>query len=127
MVLINWRNQNMNTRTAITKQQDPQALAVMNDLMTQAGQAANEAGARHAFEDHTARKANNTIRRKIADLALFETFLQSAGVPVTGLYDNPQAKEAAAMQPKQKELEHVIALLEDTEKRRRKSHAQPGK
>jgi integrase len=75
----------------ITKQQDPQALAVMNDIMTQAGQAANAAGARYAFADHTARKADNTIRRKIADLALFETFLQSAGVPATGLYDNPQA------------------------------------
>jgi len=32
-----------------------------------------------------------TIRREIADLALFETFLQSAGVPAIGLYDNPAA------------------------------------
>jgi len=63
----------------------------MNTIMQQAGQAANEAGARHAFEDHTARKATNTIRRKVADLALFETFLQSVGVPATGLYDNSQA------------------------------------
>jgi integrase len=44
-----------------------------------------------AFDDHTARKAENTIRRKIADLALFETFLNGAGIPATGLYDNPQA------------------------------------
>jgi integrase len=36
-------------------------------------------------------KADNTIRRKMADLALFETFLRSAGVPASGLYDNPQA------------------------------------
>jgi integrase len=76
---------------AITTNQDPQAIALMNDVMTQAGEAANEAGARHAFEDHTARKADNTIRRKIADLALFEKFLQSAGVPAIGLYDNPHA------------------------------------
>jgi integrase len=75
----------------LTKQQGPDALAHLNDIMIQAGQAANEAGARHVFEDHTARKADNTIRRKIADLALFETFLQSAGVPAIGLYDNPQA------------------------------------
>jgi integrase len=74
-----------------TTNQDPQDLARLNDIMSQAGQAANEAGARHAFEDHTARKADNTIRRKIADLALFETFLHSAGVPAIGLYDNPQA------------------------------------
>src|SRR6266487_1042789 len=81
----------MKTQTAITTQQDPEALARLNEIMTQAGQAANEAGARVAFEDHTARKADNTIRRKIADLALFETFLQSAGVPAIGLHDNPQA------------------------------------
>jgi len=74
-----------------TNSQDPSQLARLNDIMTQAGQAANKAGARHAFEDHTARKADNTIRRKIADLALFETFLRSAGVPAVGLYENPQA------------------------------------
>ena len=48
----------------LTKQQEPQAIAVLNNVMTQAGQAANEA---------------------------FETFLRSAGVPATGLYDNSQA------------------------------------
>src|SRR5688572_30725707 len=76
---------------AITKKPDPESLARLNDIMQQAGQVANEQAARVAFEDHTARKANNTIRRKIADLALFETFLQSAGVPATNLYDNPHA------------------------------------
>ena len=73
------------------KPQDPQALARLNDVMTQAGQAANEAAARAAFQDHTARKADNTLRRKRADLALFEEYLQSAGVPAMGLYDNPAA------------------------------------
>lgn len=77
-------------KTAITTT-DPAQIAQLNDIMHQAGQAANEAAARVAFDDHTARKADNTIRRKIADLALFETFLQSAGVPAVGLYDNPQA------------------------------------
>jgi len=81
----------MKKQNAITKQHDPQTLAVMNDVMTQAGQAANKAAANIAFDDHTARKANNTIRRKVADLALFESFLRSAGVPASGLFDNPQA------------------------------------
>jgi len=71
--------------------QDPADLARMNSIMQQAGQAANEQAARVAFADHTASKADNTIRRKRADLALFEEYLQSAGVPATGLYDHPQA------------------------------------
>jgi hypothetical protein len=70
---------------------NPQALARLNDIMQQAGQAANETAARHAFTDHTARKADNTIRRKVADLALFETFLNEYGIPAAGLYDNPHA------------------------------------
>jgi integrase len=70
---------------------DPAAIARLNDIMQQAGQAADATAARHVFADHTARKAGNTIRRKIADLALFETFLQSAGIPAAELYSNPQA------------------------------------
>jgi integrase len=70
---------------------NPEAIAQLNDIMHQAGQAANEAGARHAFEDHKARKAKNTDRRKKADVALFETFLQSVGVPAVGMYDHPEA------------------------------------
>ncbi len=66
-------------------------VAVMNTAMQQAGTAANQVGARRIFEDHTERKANNTNRRKVADLALFETFLNSIGVPAAGLYDDPQA------------------------------------
>jgi len=38
------------------------------------------------------RKADNTIRRKIADLQLFEAFLQSARVPASGLF-----REAVAL------------------------------
>ena len=77
-------------KTAITTTA-PTQIAVMNDLRQQAGQAANQQAVRIAFADHTTRKADNTIRRKIADLALFETFLRSAGVPAMGLYENPQA------------------------------------
>ncbi len=73
----------------ITTTENAQALVQLNDVMTRAGQAANERAARVAFEDHTARKADNTIRRKMADLALFETFLNSTGVPATGLFEDP--------------------------------------
>jgi hypothetical protein len=81
----------MKKTTAIIQRPESSNLAVMNDIMHQAGQAANEAAARFAFGDHAARKAANTVRRKIADLALFETFLQSAGVPASGLYESPHA------------------------------------
>ena len=62
----------------------------MNEVMHQAGQAANQAAAQRTFEDHTDRKAENTIRRKMADLAMFETFLNSTGVPAAGLFEDPQ-------------------------------------
>jgi integrase len=74
---------------SITPTQNPAQILDLNQVMHQAGQAANQAAARGTFEDHTARKANNTIRRKIADLALFETFLNNAGVPAAGLFDDP--------------------------------------
>ena len=77
-------------KTAITTT-DPAQIDRMNDIMQQAGQAANETAARHAFADNPARKSNNTVRRKISDLTLFETFLQSASIPVAGLYENPHA------------------------------------
>jgi hypothetical protein len=48
-------------KTAFTTQQNPRALELMNDIMTQAGQTANESGARHATD--------NTICRNIADYA----------------------------------------------------------
>lgn len=70
---------------------DPAQLAQLNDIMSQAGTAANRAAVLHTFADHANRKADNTIRRKRADLALFEMFLQSAGVPAIDLFSNPQA------------------------------------
>lgn len=59
--------------------------------LRQAGQAANEAGARHTFADHTDRKADNTVRRKRADIALFESFLNECQIPARDLFDNPAA------------------------------------
>lgn len=98
MLLIIYANQNLifgvanlGTRKALTGKKNPAQIEILNDIMHQAGQVANEAAARVAFTDHIARKADNTIRRKIADLTLFEIFLNGAGVPVVGLFDDPQA------------------------------------
>ncbi len=77
-------------KTAITTT-DPHALAQLNDIMHEAGQAANEQAAQTTFARHVFGKAKNTERRKLAGLALFETFLQSHGVPASQLYDNPHA------------------------------------
>lgn len=70
---------------------DPQTIAILNDVMKQAGQAANHQAQRVAFESHQARNAQNTGRSQETDIALFETFLQSAGVPALGMHDNPDA------------------------------------
>ena len=45
----------MKLKSEITTQQDPEALARMNDIMQQAGQAANMYAARVVLEDQTAR------------------------------------------------------------------------
>ncbi len=66
-------------------------IGVINEVMQQAGTAANQVAALRTFEDHTDRKSDNTIRRKIADLALFESFLNGTGVPAAGLFEDPQA------------------------------------
>ena len=76
---------------AIAKTQQPHELIRLNDIMHEAGQAANEQAARTTFARHVFGKAKNTERRKLAGLALFEQFLQSAGVPASQLYDNPHA------------------------------------
>lgn len=76
---------------SITTTQSRADLARQNDIMKQAGTAANTAAARGVFGEHVARKATNTERRKRADLALFEKFLQSANVPARDLFTDPQA------------------------------------
>lgn len=80
----------MNSKALATVQK-PGDLARLNDVMTQAGKAANKAAARAIFTDHIARKAGNTERRKRADLALFETFLTAHEIPARDLFNNPQA------------------------------------
>jgi len=79
------------TQTAITQTFKAQPLAVVNEIMKAAGQAANIAAAARAFSSALAGRADNTTRRKRADLALFETYLNAAGVPAEDLYSNPAA------------------------------------
>ncbi len=60
-----------------------------------AGLAANGHAARAAFADYQSRKADNTLRRQRADLALFAGFLTAAGIPdsptADDLYSTPDA------------------------------------
>lgn len=56
-----------------------------------AGQAANDAAARHVFSDYCQRKAANTIRCQDADLALFAQYLNDAGVDTGNLSTDPTA------------------------------------
>lgn len=79
------------TQKSITIQDDHAPLARMNDVMKQAGQAANKAAARGSFARHLEGKATNTERRKRSDLDLFEAFLRSVSIPAAGMFDNPQA------------------------------------
>jgi integrase len=48
--------------------------------MYHAGQAANEAAADGIFADYLSRRAENTLRRQLADLRLFADYLHDAGV-----------------------------------------------
>lgn len=76
---------------SISLQTDPAPLAHMNNIMHQAGQAANKAAARGSFARHLEGKSGNTERRKRADLDLFESFLRSVNIPAAGMFENPQA------------------------------------
>lgn len=79
------------TTKAMTTTTNGATLATLNDAMTSAGKAANKAAQRHAFDNALTGKADNTIKRKRADLALFELFLNSVNVPAHDLYSNPEA------------------------------------
>lgn len=50
-----------------------------------AGEIANQAAARGVLSDYQARKSTETLRRQSADIALFEIYLQEAGVSVSGM------------------------------------------
>lgn len=60
--------------------------------LAEAGKAANDAAARHTFQDYRSRKATNTVRRQDADLALFIRYLaEVAQVTVGDLAEKPEA------------------------------------
>lgn len=56
-----------------------------------AGQAADEAAARHLFADYRSRKAAQTLRRQDADLALFVSYLTEVGVEAGDLGRDAEA------------------------------------
>ena len=66
-------------------------LTTTNDLLTQAGQAANKAAGAAAFVDYRSRKADNTLRRQAADLALFGQFLADVGTQAGDLATDPES------------------------------------
>ena len=78
----------MTTDLIITPQNAPNGLEI-------AGQMANGHAAKAAFGDYQSRKADNTLRRQRADLALFAEFLAVAGIPAAptaeDLYSTPDA------------------------------------
>ena len=66
------------------------AVVVAGDL-AELGQVANHFASKAAFKDYRAKKADNTLRRQDADLALFADFLRSTGVEVGDLAADPDA------------------------------------
>jgi integrase len=66
--------------------------ALSTDVHT-IGQAANHVASRHTFENYRSKKADNTLRRQDADLALFAHYLGAVGAPADGdeLAANPDA------------------------------------
>ena len=80
----------MGTRALTTRKSSTELSAILAD----AGQQANEAAAATAFADYRARRANNTLRRQDAGLALFARYLREAsGEGPTGkaLATDPEA------------------------------------
>lgn len=59
------------------------------EYRTLAGQAANTAAARRAFDDYRSRKADHTLRRQEADLALFREYLAEVQIETGDLATEP--------------------------------------
>ena len=59
--------------------------------LTLLGQAANAAAARGAFDDYRSRRADNTLRRQAADLALFAEYLAAVDIEAGELATDPAA------------------------------------
>ena len=68
-------------------------LALPNDnklALNQLGELANQVASIDVFQDYRSRKAENTIRRQDADLALFRVYLDQKGADPGDLTTNPQ-------------------------------------
>jgi integrase len=59
--------------------------------LAEAGEAASAAASRHRFQDYRLRRAEHTLRRQSADLALFAAFLAEIKVRSGDLASDPQA------------------------------------
>lgn len=79
------------TMQSITTQSDAGRAIARPELVQRASEAANRAAGRASFAEYQSEVAENTKRRQQADLAAFAYFLQSAGVPVGDLYNDPGA------------------------------------
>lgn len=65
------------------------------ETLSHAGQAANEAARRHAFDDYRSRKADNTLLRHQGDLARWAEYLADVGVLVLPGETTAQRRTAA--------------------------------
>lgn len=65
--------------------------ALLPRSLQRLGQAANQAAARQRFADYQSRRAEHTLRRQAADLALFAHFLSTLGVQPGDLSTDPFA------------------------------------
>lgn len=74
----------MQSQTAITPRPETTAL-------TLAGQVANDVAARSVFMDYQSRKAKNTLRRQVNDLALLAEYLSAAGLRVGDFTADPES------------------------------------
>jgi len=80
----------MNNDTLLPEEEQPWQPLLPGEL-AQAAEAANEAAARHRFDDYRMRRAEQTLRRQQADLALFREFFAAMGLDAGDFYEEPQA------------------------------------
>jgi hypothetical protein len=64
---------------------------VVDGILADLGQVANEVAGQHVFEDFRKRNAANTLRRHNADLVLFAANLAEVGADVSDLASDPAA------------------------------------
>lgn len=68
-----------------------QAITTTSTQLEEIGQIANQVAARHIFRDYRDRRAENTLRRQDAALALFADFLAQVDIVASDLNTEPTA------------------------------------